>query len=261
MRLNRTRELLLACALLPLTARGVELPIEPLWEFQTRLGGETSPTFRRNIEELLGTSLPKQISTCNTVLRVAGFTNDETPDKDWIAEIRSIRGIEKILPTAKLEPKCAVWSDGGETLLLAAPATNKGRAIKEMVTLGDSEWLSGWIDFDQLEDSGIQSKLFKLPENLSFTITGTDDVMVLILRPCFDSVVTAAAVPAWLAQFSDLLRKADVKLPDPLTVCKVDGATVTLQMEFKGEGLKRLCDGLKKVIAQKSEENSSALER
>ena len=30
---------------------------------------------------------------------VAGFANNKTPEKDWIAEIRGVQGIEKILPT------------------------------------------------------------------------------------------------------------------------------------------------------------------
>jgi hypothetical protein len=257
MKLNRTRRLLLACALLPLTVRGAEPPIEPLWELQIRFGGMTSPTFSRNIEELLGASVPKQVSTSNTVLRVAGFANDLTPEKDWIAEIRGIQGIEKILATDKLGPKCAVWSDDSETILLAGPATNKGQAIKEMVLLEDADWLSGWIDFDKLDDANIHSKLLKLTEKLSFTITGTEDVMTLIMCPRFDSVATATAVPAWLAQFSDLLRKAKVNLPTPPTVCEIDGATVTLRMEFKGEDFRQLCGALKKVIAQKPEANSS----
>lgn len=256
MRLNRSRGLLLACALLPLTARGEEDLIEPVWEFQARSGGETSSVFSRSIEELFGKTIPTQISTRGTVLRVAGFENDKTPDKDWIAEIRGIKGIEKILPADKLGAQCAAWSDDAETLLLAGPAVNKGQTIKEMIVLGDSDWLSGWIDFDQLNNTNIQSKLLKLPKNLSFTLTGTDDVVVVTLRPRFDSVSTATAVLAWLTQVSELLQKAKVNLPKPPTVCKVEGAVVTVSMEFQREDFKQLCAALKKVIAKKDGENS-----
>ncbi len=247
----------LAWALLPLAALGAELPTKPLWEIQARLDGPTSPVFSRNIKELLGKKGLERILSGHTVLRVAGFENDKTPELDWIAEIRDVQGMKKILPTEKMRTELAVWSDDSQTLKLAGPETNKGKVIEEMVTLKDEIWLSGWIDLNQLKGSRIQSKLLKLAENVSFSATGTGEVVTVTLCPVFDSPATATAVSAWLTEFKDLLQKVDANALNPQTVCEIDGTAVTVQMEFKEQDLEHLCDKLKHIITKAREENPS----
>ncbi len=256
MKLRLTRWLPLAWTLLPLTA-AAEPQTKPLWEFQARLDGATSPVFSRNIKELLGKKGLERILSGHTVLRVAGFENDKTPERDWIAEIRDVKGMKKILPAEKKEAEFAVWSDDSETLKLAGPGTNKGQVIEEIATLKDDVWLSGWIDFNQLKGAGIQSKLLKLAENVSFTATGTGDVVTVTLRPVFDSPTTATAVSSWLTQFQDLLQKENVISLNPQTVCEIDGTAVTVRMDFKEQDLEHLCEKLKSTMTEMREKNPS----
>jgi hypothetical protein len=257
MKLKLTRWLPLAWTLLPLAAHGAELPIKPFWEIQARLDGETSPVFSRNIKELFGKKRLEQILSGHTVLRVAGFENDKTPERDWIAEIRDVKGMKKILPAEKKGAEFAVWSDDSETLKLAGPGANKGQVIEEIATLKDDVWLSGWIDFNQLKGAGIQSKLLKLAENVSFTAAGTGDVVTVTLRPVFNSPTTATAVSSWLTQFQEFLRKENVISMNPQTVGDIEGAAVTVRMDFKEQDLEQLCEKLKSFIAEKREKNLS----
>jgi hypothetical protein len=256
MKLKLTRWLPLAWTLLPLAAHGAELPIKPFWEIQARLDGATSPVFSRNIKELLGKGSERVLSG-HTVLRVAGFENDKTPERDWIAEIRGMQGMKEILPAEKKGVEFAVWSDDSDTLKLAGPRTNKGQVIEEIATLKDDVWLSGWIDFNQLKGAGIQSKLLKLAQNVSFTATGTGDMVTVTLHPVFDSPTTATAVSSWLTQFQDLLRKENVISMNPQTVCEIDGTAVTVRMDFKEQDLEQLCEKLKSFMAEKREKNLS----
>jgi hypothetical protein len=264
-KLYLSRWLPLAWTLLPLTAAADETQTEPqtepqtkpLWEIQARLDGATSPVFSRNIKELLGKKGLERILCGHTVLRMAGFENDKTPERDWIAEIRGVQGMKKILPTEKKGAEYAAWSDDSQTLKLAGPKTNKGQVIEAMVTLKDEVWLSGWIDFNQLKGTGIQSQLLKLAENASFSASGTGDVVTVSLRPVFDSPVTATVVSAWLAKFKDLLQKVNANSPNPQTVCKIDGTAVTIQMDFKEQDLEQLCEKLKHIITKACEENPS----
>lgn len=256
MKLKFTRWLPLAWTLLPLAAHGEELPTKPFWEIQARLDGATSPVFSRNIKELLGKGSERVLSG-HTVLRVAGFENDETPERDWIAEIRGMQGMKKILQTEKKGAEFAVWSDDSETLKLAGPATNKGQVIEEIATLKDDVWLSGWIDFNQLKGAGIQSKLLKLAENVSFTATGTGDVVTVTLRPVFDSPTTATAVSSWLTQFQEFLRKENVISLNPQTISEIEGAAVTVRMDFKEQDLEHLCEKLKRIMTEMHEKNPS----
>ena len=257
MKLNFTHWLPLACALLPLAAPGAELPTKPLWEIQARLDGATSPVFSRNIEEFFGKKVLKEIFSGHTVLRMAGFKNDKTPEGNWIAEIRGMQGIKEMFPAENEEAEFAMWSDDSETLKFAKPKTNKGQVIEEMVTLKDEVWLSGWIDFKQLKGAGIQSKLLKLAENVSFTAAGTGDVVTVTVRPVFDSPTTATAVSSWLTQFQDLLRKLNVILLKPQIVCEVDGNAVAIRMNFKEQDLEHLCDKLKHTITKAREKTPS----
>ncbi len=257
MKLKLNRWLSLAWTLLPLTAAAAEPQTRPFWEIQARLDGATSPVFSRNIKELLGKKGLERIFSGHTVLRVAGFENDKTPERDWIAEIRGMQGIKEILSAEKKEAEFAVWSDDSETLKLAGPGTNKDQVIEEMVTLKDDVWLSGWIDFNQLKGAGIQSKLLKLAENVSFTATGTGEVVTVTVRPVFDSPTTATAVSSWLTQFQDLLRKENVISLNPQTVGEIDGAAVTVRMDFKEQDLEHLCEKLKSIMTGMREKNPS----
>ena len=257
MKLNFTHWLPLACALLPLAAPGAELPTKPLWEIQARLDGATSPVFSRKINALLGEKGVEQILSGHTVLRVAGFENDKTPESDWIVEIRGMQGVKEILLAEKKEAEFAVWSDDSETLKLAGPGTNKGQVIEEIATLEDDVWLSGWIDFNQLKGAGIQSKLLKLAENVSFTASGTGEVVTVTLRPVFDSPATATVVSSWLTQFQNLLRKDNVISLNPQTDGEIDAAAVTVRMDFKEQDLEHLCEKLKSIMTKMSEKNPS----
>jgi hypothetical protein len=254
MKVNLTRWLPLAWALLPLTAAAEEPQKKPLWEIQARLDGGAPPVFSRNIKELLGEGGLERVLSGHTVLRAAGFENDKTPESDWIAEIHGIKEVKEILSTDKLGTKCAAWSGGPETLMLAGPAANKGQAIEEIATLKDDIWLSCFIDMDQIKKDGVKSRLLKLTKNLSFTANGTGEVVTVTLRPLFDSPATATTVSNWLVEFQNLLRKVDINSQNPPIVCEKDGAAVTVRLDFKEQDLQRLFDHIKRAVTEAGEE-------
>ncbi|MFN9821257.1 MAG: hypothetical protein ACK56K_11235 [Akkermansiaceae bacterium] len=241
--------------LLPLACSAAEGPLKPLWDIQARLGGEASPAFFRSAKELLGADELKQILGDDTTLRVSGFVNTETPEKDWIAELRGLREMDGLIPPDGENDGIAVWSDGEATLKAAMPATSKGISLEEMSPLKGNAWFSGWIDFDQIQAADVESTLLKLSRNLSFTFAGTGDEVTLDLNWSFSSPEIAQAVVRLLGHLRTTLDSLDANSMIPPFVCKSENAAVVIRMNFKEADMERLLNRVIMEVGTPAEEN------
>lgn len=253
---HHTRKLITtALVLLPLACTVAEESVKPLWEIQARLGGETSPAFNRSAKEMLGADEANQLLSGDPTLRVSGFVNTETPEDDWIAELRGLREMDELIPPGGECDGISVWSDGEATLKVAAPATSKDISLEEMSPLKGNVWLSGWIDFDQIQDNDLESALLKLSRNLSFTVAGTGDVMTVDLNLSFSSPESAQAVVQLLGDFRAILDSLDKNSMIPPFVCKSENAAVIIRMDFKEADLERLLNRVMSEVGKSAEEN------
>lgn len=252
----------LAAGLLPLAALADEMP---LWEVQVRMDGGGNAKFHNWLKEILD-GKEEALAGGKEVLRVAGFENPETPGQDWVAELGGLANIDEVLGkvAADVEPDAKgrfkigggeggnfiVWRNGPATLRFAGPAGNADKVVTPKVTLAGDAWLAGWVDLARLSKESIESTTLKLPEQLSFTLSGGGPGVTLEFRATLADPDAAEAARAFLdevvKEFSGSEEGRATGLPKVEFITKEK--TLTAKMIFNEAQLGELLQEVRKAV-------------
>jgi hypothetical protein len=254
-----------AAALLPLAGSAGE---PPLWEIRGRFDGGGNPQLRAWIGEMLTRDAAAAVIGDQAVFRIAGFDNPDTPEQDWVAEIRGLADpatvMKELEARAGVGPdgritiqedgmSCIVWRDENAVVRLAGPPLNAGTTVEAAAGIAGDALLSGWVDFSRLSTRAeLESMSLKLPEQLAFSTTAAGEGMELRLD-------AGLATPGLAEEARELLEALQSELSaDPATAAMMPplelvakDRTLTLKVVLTGGQLGDLIEELEQAIGER----------
>ncbi len=238
---------------------GVALPPKPapLWTAELRIGGnpEVAPWCH-----VLGLGeVPEAASLLGdgAVLRAAGFDDASTPGPDWIAEVRDVADMPKLVQRMATRGIDAgegrfrigegaagfvAWQESATTLRLASTPAAAALDLPATTGLQDGTWLAAWVDLSQMAPDTIQSATLKLPRAITVTASSAAGGTTVELG----ATLASDAMAGRAKSVADTLRAALLPIAPPAETgappleVSVSGQQVTLRLHLSDAELHRL---------------------